>query len=120
MLYTLREFRHAFKTKKHLHTVVHICIIPTLGVIAIIHHIFIHVHHKMFSSYIGRGHKNIQSPYRITPIFNALSPNYISQFIYCTQRMLVAKREKKREKEGSKRWTSVLVIKTMGTRCPPP
>jgi len=29
------------------------------------------------------------------------------------------KKDKKRRK-GSKRWTSVLVIKTMGTRCPPP
>jgi len=56
----------------------------------------------MFSSYTGRGHKNIQSPYRITPIFNAPSPYYISRFIYGTQRMHVAKKIKKERKRGVK------------------
>jgi len=30
----------------------------------------------MFSSYTRRGHKNIQSPYRITPVLNGLSSYY--------------------------------------------
>jgi len=38
------------------------------------------------------------------------------------QKAIKKREEKKREEErrGSKRWTSVPVIKTMGTRCPPP
>jgi len=43
----------------------------------------------------------------------------ISLIIYFIQRIHVAMQKYKRRK-GSKRWTSVPTIKTVGTRCPPP
>jgi len=45
--------------------------------------------------------------------------------MWLCKRKVIEKREREREKKkkrrkGSKRWTSVPIIKTMGTRSPPP
>jgi len=75
------------------------------------------------NSYVHYSHtrsKNQESPYRITLIFNVLSSCYclLNHLLYSKDTCGYAKKYKRRK--GSKRWRSVPIIKTIGTRCPPP
>jgi len=76
-------------------------------------------HSSSYMHYSYTRSKRQQLTYRITLVFNVLSFCLTSLIIYCIERIHVAMQKYKRRK-GSKRWTSVPIIKTMGTRCPPP
>jgi len=70
----------------------------------------------MHYSYTGSKHQ--QTPHRITLVFNDLSFYFSNHLLYSTDTCGYAKIYKRRK--GSKRWTIVPIMKTMGTRCQPP